>query len=90
MCVKKFENTSLVRGCDGDLESSDKPTQVPAVEPDFLQEQAVLFDFLPKTVDSDDSTGSTQENLSLFNLKIVDGTFRIKSKQKNKTIMWYG
>ena len=38
-----------------DLESSDNPTPAPAAEPDLLQERAVLFDFLAKTIDSDDS-----------------------------------
>ena len=55
MCVKELENTSLVCGSDMDLESSDNPTPAPAVEPDLLQERAVLFDFLAKTIDSDDS-----------------------------------
>ena len=58
-CVKELENTSLVCGSvtsDRDLESSDNPTPAPAVEPDLLQERAVLFDFLAKTnIDSDDS-----------------------------------
>ena len=56
VCVKELENTSLVCGSDRDLESSDNPTPVPAVEPDLLQERAVLFDFLAKTnIDSDES-----------------------------------
>ena len=60
VCVKELENTSLVCGSDRDLESSDNPTSAPtsapAVEPDLLQERAVLFDFLAKTnIDSDDS-----------------------------------
>ena len=56
VCVKELENTSLVCGSDRDLESSDNPTPAPAVEPDLLQERAVLFDFLAKTnIDSDDS-----------------------------------
>ena len=54
VCVKELENTSLVCGSDRDLESSDNPA--PAVEPDLLQERAVIFDFLAKTnIDSDDS-----------------------------------
>ena len=57
--VKELENTSLVCGSDRDLESSDNPTPAPAVEPDLLQERAVLFDFLAKTnIDSDDSEDS--------------------------------
>ena len=55
MCVKELENTNLVSGSDRHLESSDNPTPAPAVEPDLLQEWAVLFDFLTKTIDSDDS-----------------------------------
>ena len=55
VCVKQLENTSLVCGSDRDLESSDNPTPAPAVEPDLLQERAVLFDFLAKTNISDDS-----------------------------------
>ena len=56
VCVKELENTSLVCGSDRDLESSDNPTPAPTVEPDLLQERAVLFDFLAKTnIDSDDS-----------------------------------
>ena len=55
MCVKELENTSLVCGSIRDLESSDNSTPAPAVEPDLLQERAVLFDFLAKTIDSDDS-----------------------------------
>ena len=56
VCVKELENTSLVCGSDRDLESSDNPTPAPAVEPDLLQERAVLFDFLAKTnIDSDNS-----------------------------------
>ena len=55
MCVKELENTSLVCGCDRDLESSDNPTPAPAVEPDLLQERTVLFDFLAKTIDSEDN-----------------------------------
>ena len=53
--VKEVENTSLVCGSNRDLESSDNPTPAPAAEPDLLQERAVLFDFLAKTIDSDDS-----------------------------------
>ena len=56
VCVKELENTSLVCGSDRDLESSVNPTPAPAVEPDLLQERAVLFDFLAKTnIDSDNS-----------------------------------
>ena len=55
VCVKELENASLVCGSDRDLESSDNPTPAPAVEPDLLQERAVLFDFLAKTNISDDS-----------------------------------
>ena len=56
MCVKELENTSLVCGSDRDLESSNNPTLAPAVEPDLLQERAVLLVFLAKTnIDSDDS-----------------------------------
>ena len=42
-------------GSNRDLESSNNPTPAPAAEPDLLQERAVLFDFLAKTIDSDDS-----------------------------------
>ena len=55
MCVKELENTSLVCSSNRDLESKDNPTPAPAVEPDLLQEQAVLLDFLAKTIDSDNS-----------------------------------
>ena len=56
VCVNELENTSLVCGSDRDLESSDNPTPAQAVEPDLLQERAVLFDFLAKTnIDSDES-----------------------------------
>ena len=48
VCVKELENTSLVCGSNRDLESSDNPTPAPADEPDLLQEQAVVFDFLAK------------------------------------------
>ena len=55
VCVE-LEYTSLVCGSERDLESSDNPTPAPAVEPDLLQERAVLFDFLAKTnIYSDDS-----------------------------------
>ena len=61
-CVKELENTSLVCGSDRDLESLDNPTPAPAVEPDLLQERAVLFDFLAKTnIDSDDSEDNDNE-----------------------------
>ena len=46
--MKELENTSLVCG-------SENPTPAPAVEPDMLQERTVLFDFLAKTIDSDNS-----------------------------------
>ena len=46
VCVKELENTSLVCSSDRDLESLDAP----AVEPDLLQERAVLFDFLLKSI----------------------------------------
>ena len=55
MPVKRKENTSLVRGSYRDLESLDNPTPAPAATPDLLQERAVLFYFLAKTVVSDDS-----------------------------------
>ena len=56
VCEKELENISLVCGSDSDLEYSDNPTPAPAVEPDLLQERAVLFNFLAKTnIDSDDS-----------------------------------
>ena len=61
VCVKELENTSLVCGSDRDLESSDNPTPAPAVEPDMLQERAVLFDFLAKTTDSDDNEDNEVE-----------------------------
>ena len=34
------------------------------------------------------STGSTQEDPSLFNWKIVDGTKRIKSNKQTKLLLW--
>ena len=45
VCVKELENTSLVCGSYRDLESWDNPTPATAVEPDLLQERAVLFIF---------------------------------------------
>ena len=48
MCVKELENTSLVCGSDRDLESSDNPTPVPAVEPTLLQETQSFLIFWPK------------------------------------------
>ena len=58
MCVKEVENTSFVCGSNRDLESSDNLTPALAAEPDLLQERAVLFDFLAKTIDSDESEGN--------------------------------
>ena len=68
VCVKELENTSLVCGSNRDLESSDNPTQVTAAEPDLLQEQAVLFNFLDSTNDSDDNEDN-EENFVCFNFK---------------------
>ena len=56
VCVKELENTSLACGSDSDLVSSENPTPSPAADPDLLNEQAILHEFL-HTIDSDDSSG---------------------------------
>ena len=54
MCVKELENTSLAYGSTRDLVSLENPTPSPAVDPDLLNEQAILHEFVD-TIDSDDS-----------------------------------
>ena len=54
VCVKELENTSLACGGDRDLVSSENPTPSPAADPDLLNKQAILREFLD-TIDSDDS-----------------------------------
>ena len=52
--VKGLESTSLACGSNRDLVSSENPTPSPASDPDLLNEQAILCEFLD-TIDSDDS-----------------------------------
>ena len=54
VCVKELENTSLACGSNRDLVSSENPTPSPAADPDLLNEQVILLEFLD-TIDSDDS-----------------------------------
>ena len=54
VCVKELENTNLACGSNRDLVSSENPTPSPAADPDLLNEQAILREFLD-TIDSDDS-----------------------------------
>ena len=56
VCVKELENTSLACGSNSDLVSLENPTPSPAADPDLLNEQAILHEFL-HTIDSDDSSG---------------------------------
>ena len=55
VCVKELENTSLACGSNRDLVSSENPTPSLAADPDLLNEQAILCEFLDPTIDSDDS-----------------------------------
>ena len=57
VCVKELENTSLAHGIiNSDLVSSKNPTPSPAADPDLLNEQAILCEFLDTVnIDSDDS-----------------------------------
>ena len=54
VCVKERDNTSLACGSNRDLVSSENPTPSPASDPDLLNEQAILCEFLD-TIDSEDS-----------------------------------
>ena len=54
VCAKELENTSLACGSNRDLVSSENPTPSPTADPDLLNEQAILREFLD-TIDSDDS-----------------------------------
>ena len=54
VCVKELENTSPACGSTRDLVSSENPTTSPAADPNLLNEQAILREFLD-TFDSDDS-----------------------------------
>ena len=54
VCVKELENTSLACGSNRDLVPSENPTPSPTADPDLLNEQAILCEFLD-TIDSDDS-----------------------------------
>ena len=54
VCAKELGNTSLACGSNSDLVSSENPTPSPAADPDLLNEQAILREFLD-TIDSDDS-----------------------------------
>ena len=53
VCVKELKNISLACGSNSDMVSLENPTS-PAADPDLLNEQAILHDFLD-TIDSDDS-----------------------------------
>ena len=55
VCEKELGNTSLACGSNSDLVSSENPTPSPAADPDLLNEQAILHEFL-HTIDSDDSS----------------------------------
>ena len=54
VCAKELEYSSLACGSNRDLVSSENPTPSPAADPDLLNEQAILREFLD-TIDSDDS-----------------------------------
>ena len=54
VCVKELKSTSFACGCNRDLVSSENPTPSPPADPDLLNEQAMLREFLD-TIDSDDS-----------------------------------
>ena len=56
-CVKELENTSLACCSNRDLVSSENPTPSPAADPDLLNEQAILHEFL-ETNDSDNDVSS--------------------------------
>ena len=60
VCVKELENTSLACGSNRDLVSSENPTPSPTADPDLLNEQAILREFLDTIVsdDSDDDVSS--------------------------------
>ena len=53
VCVKELENTSLACGSNRDMVSWENPTPSPAADPDLLNEQAILREFLD-AIDSDD------------------------------------
>ena len=48
VCIKGLENTCTSLACDSnrDLVSSENPTPSPAADPDLLNEQAILGEFL--------------------------------------------
>ena len=52
VCVKELENTSLACGSNRDLVSSENPTPSPACDPDLLNDQVILCEFLD-TIESD-------------------------------------
>ena len=54
MRVKELKNTSLACGSNRDLVFLENPTPSPAADPDLLNEQAILREFLD-TIDSGDS-----------------------------------
>ena len=56
-------NLSLACGSNRDLVSSENPTPSPAADPDLLNEQAILREFLD-TFDSDDSDDDTDNDVS--------------------------
>ena len=56
MRVKELENTSLICGSNKDRQSLEIPTPNPSADPDLLNEQAILLEFLDTiNSDSDDS-----------------------------------
>ena len=56
MRVKELENTSLTSGSNKDRQSLEIPTPNPSADPDLLNEQAILLEFLDTiNSDSDDS-----------------------------------
>ena len=52
----------------------------------FESHQSHCLVSLSKNINPSFSTGSTQEDLSLYNWKIVDGTERIKSNKQTKKV----
>ena len=64
VCVKELENTSLACDSNRDLVSLENPTPSPAADPDLLNEQAILREFLD-TIDSDVSDGDVSSVFSV-------------------------
>ena len=53
--MKELENTSLTCGSNKDRQSMENPTPSPSADPDLLNEQAILLEFLDTITYSDDS-----------------------------------